>query len=81
VGRHRDRELVRRLDRGRTGPAGQPRVSGAILIDAVGIEVEGHPVTDISGLSQQEIMALSFHDPGRYSPDPAGSASSTCRSR
>jgi len=52
---------------------GSPRVSGAILIDAVGIEVEGHPVTDISGLSQQEIMALSFHDPGRFSPDPGAS--------
>jgi pimeloyl-ACP methyl ester carboxylesterase len=47
-----------------------PRVTGAILIDAVGIEVEGHPVTDVSGLSQQEIMALSFHDPGRFAPDP-----------
>jgi pimeloyl-ACP methyl ester carboxylesterase len=47
-----------------------PRVTGAILIDAVGIEVDGHPVTDVSGLSQQEIMALSFHDPGRFAPDP-----------
>jgi pimeloyl-ACP methyl ester carboxylesterase len=47
-----------------------PRVSGAILIDAVGIDVEGHPVTDVSGLSQREIMALSFHNPGRFAPDP-----------
>jgi pimeloyl-ACP methyl ester carboxylesterase len=47
-----------------------PRVSGAILINAVGIEVEGHPVTDISGLAPQEVMALSFHDPGRFAPDP-----------
>jgi len=47
-----------------------PRVSGAILINAVGAEVEGHPVTDISGLSPQEVVALSFHDPGRFTPDP-----------
>ena len=46
-----------------------PRVSGAVLIDAVGIEVEGHPVTDISGLSPQEVVALSFHNPGRFAPD------------
>jgi len=45
-----------------------PRVSGAILIDAVGIKVKGHPVTDISGLSQPEIMALSFASPGRFAP-------------
>ncbi|HEY2576168.1 MAG TPA: alpha/beta hydrolase [Streptosporangiaceae bacterium] len=47
-----------------------PRVSGAILINAVGIEVEGHPVTDISRLSPQQVMALSFHDPGRFTSDP-----------
>ena len=47
-----------------------PRVSGAILINAVGIEVEGHPVTDISRLSPQQVVALSFHDPGRFAPDP-----------
>ena len=48
-----------------------PRVSGAILINAVGIEVEGHPVTDIAGLSPQEVMARSFHDPGRFAPTRA----------
>jgi pimeloyl-ACP methyl ester carboxylesterase len=48
---------------------GSPRVSGAILVNAVGIAVEGHPVTDIAGLSPQEVMALSFHDPGRFAPD------------
>jgi pimeloyl-ACP methyl ester carboxylesterase len=47
-----------------------PRVSGAILINAVGIEVEGHPVTDIAGLPPQEVMALSFHDPGRFAVGP-----------
>ncbi|WP_410597510.1 alpha/beta fold hydrolase [Amycolatopsis sp. lyj-23] len=47
-----------------------PRVSGAVIVDGVGIEVEGHPLTDISGLSLPEIRQLSFHDPAK-SPAPA----------
>ena len=50
---------------------GSPRVSGAILLNAVGIEVEGHPVTDIAGLRPQEVMALSFYNPGRFAQDPS----------
>lgn len=50
---------------------GSPRVSGIVLIDAVGIEVEGHPVADVSGLSVPEIQALSFHDPTPFRVDPA----------
>ena len=50
---------------------GSPRISGIVLIDAVGIEVEGHPVADVSGLSVPEIHALSFHDPTPYRVDPA----------
>ena len=29
-----------------------PRVSGAVIDDGIGIEVEGHPLTDVSGLSK-----------------------------
>jgi pimeloyl-ACP methyl ester carboxylesterase len=50
---------------------GSPRVSRLVLLDAVGIEVEGHPVADVSGLSVPEIQALSFHDPSRFRLDPA----------
>jgi pimeloyl-ACP methyl ester carboxylesterase len=50
---------------------GTPRVSGVVLLDAVGIEVEGHPVVDVSGLSVPEIQALSFHDPTPFRVDPA----------
>jgi pimeloyl-ACP methyl ester carboxylesterase len=50
---------------------GSPRISGAVLLDAVGIEVEGHPVADVSGLSVPEIQALSFHDPTPFRVDPA----------
>ena len=47
-----------------------PLISGIVLIDAVGIEVEGHPVADVSGLSVPEIQALSFHDPTPLRVDP-----------
>jgi pimeloyl-ACP methyl ester carboxylesterase len=50
---------------------GTPRVSGIVLLDAVGIEVEGHPVADVSGLPLPEIQALSFHDPSPFRVDPA----------
>ncbi|WP_370961651.1 alpha/beta fold hydrolase [Amycolatopsis sp. cg9] len=48
-----------------------PRVSGAVIVDGIGIEVDGHPLTDISGLSPAEIRAHSFHDPGK-APVPPG---------
>jgi pimeloyl-ACP methyl ester carboxylesterase len=50
---------------------GSPRVSGAVLVDAVGIEVPGHPVTDVSGLKPDELRALSFYDASRFPPNPA----------
>jgi pimeloyl-ACP methyl ester carboxylesterase len=49
---------------------GSPRISGIVLLDAVGIEVDGYPVADVSGLSVPEIQALSFHDPTRFRVDP-----------
>ncbi|HEY0718370.1 MAG TPA: alpha/beta hydrolase [Streptosporangiaceae bacterium] len=50
---------------------GSPRISGLVLLDAVGIEVEGHPIADVSGLSLPEIQSLSFHDPAPFRVDPA----------
>jgi pimeloyl-ACP methyl ester carboxylesterase len=50
---------------------GSPRIGRIVLLDAVGIEVEGHPVADVSGLSVPEIQALSFHDPTPFRVDPA----------
>ncbi len=50
---------------------GSPRITGIVLLDAVGIEVESHPVADVSGLSVPEIQALSFHDPTPFLVDPA----------
>jgi pimeloyl-ACP methyl ester carboxylesterase len=48
-----------------------PRISAIVLLDAVGIAVERHPVADVSGLSVPEIQALSFHDPTPFRVDPA----------
>lgn len=47
-----------------------PRVSGAVLVDAMGIAVEGHPMTDVRGKTIEEIRAFSWHDPAK-APAPA----------
>jgi pimeloyl-ACP methyl ester carboxylesterase len=47
-----------------------PRVSGIVLIDAVGIDVPGHPVADAFSLSLEQIMQRSFHDPVPFVVDP-----------
>jgi pimeloyl-ACP methyl ester carboxylesterase len=49
-----------------------PRVSGAVIVDGVGIEVEGHPLTDVSGLSAAELRSYSFHDPSKAPVPPGG---------
>ncbi|WP_326566340.1 alpha/beta hydrolase [Amycolatopsis rhabdoformis] len=48
---------------------GSPRVTGAVIVDGIGIEVAGHPLTDVSGLSPAELRSFSFHDPSKA---PAG---------
>lgn len=49
-----------------------PRVSGAVIIDGIGADVPGHPVTDVRGLSPAELAALSWHDPSRAPVTPPG---------
>jgi pimeloyl-ACP methyl ester carboxylesterase len=48
-----------------------PRVSRAVLIDAAGLEVPGHPVADFFSLTMDQVFELSFHNPGPYRIDPA----------
>jgi pimeloyl-ACP methyl ester carboxylesterase len=48
-----------------------PRVSGIVLIDAVGIEVPGHPVADFFSLTMDQVFQLSFRNPGPFRIDPA----------
>ena len=48
-----------------------PRVSGLVLIDAVGIEVPGHPVADFFSLTMDQVFQRSFHNPEPFRIDPA----------
>jgi pimeloyl-ACP methyl ester carboxylesterase len=48
-----------------------PRISGAVLVDAVGIEVPGHPIADFFSLTMDEVFTLSFHNPEAFRIDPA----------
>ena len=50
---------------------GAPRVSSYVLVDAVGIEVPGHPVADFFSLTPAELAQRSYVDPARYGIDPA----------
>src|ERR1700722_6025134 len=46
-------------------------LSQLILVDAVGIDVPRHSVTDVSAMAVPRIMQLSFHDPRPFMRDPA----------
>jgi pimeloyl-ACP methyl ester carboxylesterase len=46
------------------------RISSAVLVNAVGIQVPGHPVADPATLTPAELSALAFHDPVKFAVDP-----------
>jgi pimeloyl-ACP methyl ester carboxylesterase len=46
------------------------RLRGLVIINGTGIQVEGHPVADVSKLTPQELVALSFHNPANFRFDP-----------
>jgi pimeloyl-ACP methyl ester carboxylesterase len=48
-----------------------PRVSRVILVNAVGIEVPGHPIADFFSLTMDQVFTLSFHNPEPFRIDPA----------
>jgi len=48
-----------------------PRISGAVLVNAVGIEVPGHPIADFFSLTMDQVFTLSFHNPEPFRIDPA----------
>jgi len=48
-----------------------PQVRRVVLVDAGGIEVPNHPVTDISKLSPDQLMGLSYHNPKPFLINPA----------
>ncbi|HYS37316.1 MAG TPA: alpha/beta hydrolase [Pseudonocardiaceae bacterium] len=51
--------------------AGSARISGVVLVDAVGIEVPGHPVADFFSLTMDEVAQYSYHDPDSFRIDLA----------
>ena len=46
------------------------RISGLILLDAVGVDVDGQPIRDFFALDARGIAEYSFHDSDRYYVDP-----------
>jgi pimeloyl-ACP methyl ester carboxylesterase len=48
-----------------------PRVGAVVLVDAVGLVVPGHPVTDVFALQPSQIADFSYADPDRFRMDPA----------
>ena len=50
---------------------GSPRIDRLLLVDAVGIEVSGHPVVDFFSLSLDQVAEFSYHDPDKFRIDPA----------
>ncbi|MEY9875191.1 pimeloyl-ACP methyl ester carboxylesterase [Streptacidiphilus sp. MAP12-33] len=46
-------------------------VTGLVLLDAVGIVVEGEPVVDVESLDARALAAHTWHDPRRGDVDPA----------
>ncbi len=48
-----------------------PRVAGYVLVDAVGIHVDGHPVVDFFSLSLAEVADYSYYEPDKWRIDPS----------
>jgi pimeloyl-ACP methyl ester carboxylesterase len=46
-------------------------ISSFVLVDAVGIEVPGHPIADFFSLTPRQLAELSYHDPDRFGIDHA----------
>jgi pimeloyl-ACP methyl ester carboxylesterase len=46
------------------------RISGLILLDSVGVDVEGEPIRDFFALDARGVAEYSFHDADRFYVDP-----------
>jgi pimeloyl-ACP methyl ester carboxylesterase len=47
------------------------RLRSAIIVDAVGIEVPGHPIADFYSLTMDQVAQFSYHEPAKFRIDPA----------
>jgi len=50
---------------------GAGRITGLILIDGVGISVDGHPIRDFFALDARGVARYAWHDADRFYIDPA----------
>jgi pimeloyl-ACP methyl ester carboxylesterase len=46
-------------------------LKGLVLVNGVGIQVDGHPIPDVSTLSPTELADLSFHNPAAFPTNPS----------
>ncbi|WIX98945.1 alpha/beta fold hydrolase [Amycolatopsis mongoliensis] len=53
------------------GDASAHRVGRLVLLDAVGITVDGHPITDLSTIPPDKLADFVFHSPDRFRLDPS----------
>jgi pimeloyl-ACP methyl ester carboxylesterase len=49
---------------------GAGRITGLILIDAVGVDIDGEPIRDFFALDARGVAKYSFHDADRFYTDP-----------
>jgi len=48
---------------------GSPRVGRAVLVDAVGLQLDEHPIVDFFGLTLDQVVALSYFAPDAFRID------------
>jgi pimeloyl-ACP methyl ester carboxylesterase len=48
---------------------GSTRIGCIVLVDAVGIQVPGHPVADFFALTMDQVAEFSYHDPDKFRID------------
>jgi pimeloyl-ACP methyl ester carboxylesterase/mannose-6-phosphate isomerase-like protein (cupin superfamily) len=53
------------------GLVASSRLARTVLVDAVGIEVPGHPVVDFFSLTLDQVAEYSYHEPARFRIDPS----------
>ena len=46
-------------------------ITGLVIIDGTGVEIEGQPIRDFYALDARGIAEYSYHDPDRFYVDPA----------
>jgi len=50
---------------------GSPRVSGVVLVDAAGLQIDSHPAADFFSLTMDQVAALSYYRPDAFRIDVA----------